>query len=71
MILYVYTGTLRTMNASSWKKVADIVAKITPVTLQASPAAMTESHNLQSLQLSTLSIADSGPLQVTYEPQQS
>ena len=58
------------MNASSWKKAADIVAKMTPVTPQASPAAMAESHNLQSLQLSTLSIDDSGPLQVTYEPQQ-
>ena len=30
-----------------------------------------ESHNLQSLQLSTLSIDDSDPPQVTYEPQQS
>ena len=58
------------MNASSWKKAADIVAKMTPVTLQASPAATAESHNLQSLQLSTLSIDDSEPPQVTYEPQQ-
>ena len=58
------------MNASSWKKAADIVAKMTPVTPQASPAAMAELHNLQSLQLSTLSIDDSRPLQVTYRPQQ-
>ena len=58
------------MNASSWKKAADIVVKTTPVTPQASPTAMVESHNLQSLQLSTLSIDDSGPPQVTYEPQQ-
>ena len=57
------------MNASTWKKAADIVAK-TLVTLQASAAATAESHNLQSLQLSTLSIDDSGSLQVTYEPQQ-
>ena len=70
MILYVYTGTFRTMNASSWKKAADIVAKMISVSPQASPAATVESHNLQSLQLSTLSIDDSGPLQVTYEPQQ-
>ena len=69
MIFYVYTGTLRTMNASSWKKAADIVAKTTSVTPQASPKATVESHNLQSLQLSTLSIDDSAPLQVTYEPQ--
>ena len=59
-----------TMNASSWKKAADIVAKVTPVIPQATAAAMAESQNLQSLPLSALSIDDSRPLQVTYEPQQ-
>ena len=49
------------MNASTWKKAADIVAKTTSVTPQASATATAESHNLQSLQLSTLSIDDSGP----------
>ena len=68
--LYLYIGTLRTMNASTWKKAADIMVKTTSVTPQASAAATAESHNLQSLQLSTLSIDDSGPLQVIYEPQQ-
>ena len=58
------------MNASTWKKAADIMVKTTSVTPQASAAATVESHNLQSLQLSTLSIDDSGPLQVTYELQQ-
>ena len=58
------------MNASSWKKAADIVTKMTPVSQQASAAAMAESQNLQSLLLSALSIDDSGLLQVTYEPQQ-
>ena len=58
------------MNASSWKKAADIVTKTTPVILQASATAMAESQNLQSLPLSVLSIDDSGLLQVTYEPQQ-
>ena len=58
------------MNASSWKKAADIVAKTTPVILQASTTAMAELQNLQSLPLSALSIDDSGPLQVAYEPQQ-
>ena len=58
------------MNASTWKKAADIVAKTISVTPQASAAATAELHNLQSLQLSTLSIDDSGPPQVTYEPQQ-
>ena len=58
------------MNASSWKKAADIVAKTTPVIPQASATAMVESQNLQSLPLSALSIDDSGPPQVAYEPQQ-
>ena len=43
---------------------------MTPVIPQASAAAMAESHNLQSLLLSALSIDDSGPPQVVYEPQQ-
>ena len=46
------------------------MAKTTSVTPQASAAATMESHNLWSLQLSTLSIDDSRPPQVTYEPQQ-
>ena len=68
--LYLYIGTLRTMNASTWKKAADIVVKTTSVTPQASAAATVELHNLQSLKLSTLSIDDSRPPQVTYEPLQ-
>ena len=66
----MYNGTLRTINASSWKKAADIVTKMTPVSPQASAAAMAESQNLQSLPLSALSIDDSRPPQVTYKPQQ-
>ena len=58
------------MNASTWKKAADTVVKTTSVTPQASATATAESHNLQSLQLSMLSIDGSGPPQVTYEPQQ-
>ena len=58
------------MNASSWKKAADIVAKVTPVIPQVPVTAMEESQHLQSLPLSALSIDDSGPPQVTYEPQQ-
>ena len=58
------------MNASSWKKAADIVAKVTPAIPQAPTVATAESQNLQSLPLSTLSVDDSRPLQVTYEPQQ-
>ena len=58
------------MNTSSWKKAADIVAKMTPVILQVSAAATAEKQDLQNLPLSALSIDDSGLLQVTYEPQQ-
>ena len=58
------------MNASSWKKAADIIAKATQADLQVQAAAMAESQNLQSLPLSALSVDDSGPLQVTYESQQ-
>ena len=58
-----------TMNASSWKKAVDIVAKATPVIPQVPAPATEELQHLQSLPLSALSIDDSGPLQVTYEPQ--
>ena len=58
------------MNASSWKKAADIVAKMTPVIPQASATATVELQNLQSLPLSALSIDDSRPPQVAYESQQ-
>ena len=58
------------MNAPSWKKTRDIVAKMTPAIPQVPAAAMAESQHLQSLPQSRLSVDDSGPLQVTYEPQQ-
>ena len=43
---------------------------MTPATPQVPATAMVESQNLQSLSLSALSVDDSGPPQVTYEPQQ-
>ena len=58
------------MNASSWKKAADLVAKVTPAILQAPAAAMVELQNLQSLPLSALLVDDSGPPQVTYKSKQ-
>ena len=58
------------MNASSWKKAADLVAKVTPANPQVQVAATTESQQLESLPLSALSIDDSGPPQVTYDSQQ-
>ena len=59
-----------TMNASSWKKAANIVAKVTLAIPQVPAAATAESQNLQSLPLSALLVDDSRPPQVTYEPQQ-
>ena len=58
------------MNASSWKKAADLVAKVTPANLQVQVAATAESQQLESLPLSALSVEDSGPPQVTYDSQQ-
>ena len=58
------------MNASSWKKAADLVAKATPANPQVQEAAMAESQQLESLPLSALSVDDSRPLQVTYDFQQ-
>ena len=58
------------MNASSWKKAADIVTKGTPAILQVPATATVELQNLQSLPLSALPVDDSRPPQVTYEPQQ-
>ena len=58
------------MNASSWKKAVDLVAKATPANPQVQAAAMAESQNLQSLPLSVLAVDDSRPLQVTYDYQQ-
>ena len=55
------------MNASSWKKAADLVAKATPANPQLQVVAMAESQQLESLPLSALSVDDSGPLQVTYD----
>ena len=58
------------MNASSWKKAADLVAKATPAIPQVPAAATVETQNLQSLPLSALLVDDSRPPQVTYELQQ-
>ena len=59
------------MNASSWRKAADLVAQETPANPQVQAAAMAESEQLESLPLSALSADDSGPPQVTYDSQQT
>ena len=58
------------MNASSWIKAANLVAKATPAIPQVPATVMAESQNLQSLLLSTFIVDDSGPPHVTYEPHQ-
>ena len=58
------------MNASSWKKAVDLVAKVTPANPQVQVAAMAESQQLESLPLSALSVDDSSPPQVTCDSQQ-
>ena len=58
------------MNASSWRKAADLVAQLTPAKPQVQAAAMAESQQLESLPLSALSVDDNSPPQVTYDSQQ-
>ena len=58
------------MNASSWKKAADLIAKATPANPQVQVAATAESQQLESLPLSAPSVDDNGPPQVTYDSQQ-
>ena len=70
MTLYVLNVFPFIINASSWKKAADLVAKVTPANPQVQAAAMAESQHLQSLPLSALSVDDSRPPQVTYDSQQ-
>ena len=57
------------MNASSWRKAADLVAQATPANPQVQAAATAELKQLESLPLSALSVDDSGLPQVTYDSQ--
>ena len=58
------------MNASSWRKAANLVAQGTQANQQVQAAAMAESNQLKSLPLSALSADDSGLPQVTYGTEQ-
>ena len=58
------------MNASSWRKAADLVAQGTQANQQVQATATADSSQLESLPLSTLSADDSGPLQVNYGTEQ-
>ena len=58
------------MNASSWRKAADLVAQGTQANQQVQAVAIAESIQLESLPLSALSADDSSPPQVTYGTEQ-
>ena len=58
------------MNASSWRRAADLVAQVTQANPQVQAAATAQLEQLESLPLSALSVDDSGPPQVTYGSQQ-
>ena len=58
------------MNASSWRKAADLVAQGTQANQQVQAAATADSSQLESLPLSALSVNDSGPPQVNYGTEQ-
>ena len=58
------------MNASSWRKAADLIAQGTPATQQIQAEATADSSQLESLLLSALAINDSSPPQVNYGTEQ-
>ena len=58
------------MNASSWRKAADLVAQGTQANQQVRAVATAESNQLESLPLSALSADDSSLPQVTYGTEQ-
>ena len=58
------------MNASSWRKAADLIAQGTQANQQIQAAATADSSQLESLPLSSLAANDSGPPQVNYGTKQ-
>ena len=58
------------MNASIWKKAADLIAQGTQATQQIQALATADSNQLKSLPLSTLAVDDSSPPQVNYGTEQ-
>ena len=58
------------MNASSWRKVVDLVAQGTQANQQVQAAVTADSSQLESLLLSALSADDSSPPQVNYGTEQ-
>ena len=58
------------MNASSWRKAADLIAQGTQATQQIQAVGTAYSSKLESLPLSSLAVDDSGPPQVNYGSEQ-
>ena len=58
------------MNASSWRKAADLIAQGTLANQQVQAAASADSSQLESFPLSALAANDSGPPQVNYGAEQ-
>ena len=58
------------MNASSWRKAADLIAQGTQANQQIQAAATADSSQLEGLSLSALAADDSGPPQVNYDTEQ-
>ena len=58
------------MNASSWRKAADLVAQGTQANQQVQAAATADSSQLESFSLSSLSANNSSPPQVNYGTEQ-
>ena len=58
------------MNASSWRKAADLVAQGTQANQQIQAAATVDSSQLESFSLSSLAADDSSPPQVNYGTEQ-
>ena len=54
------------MNASSWRKAADLIVQGAQANQQVQAAATADSSQLESLPLSALSADDSSPPQVNY-----
>ena len=63
--------SLAKVNASSWRKAADLVAQGIQANQQLQAAATADSSQLESFPLSMLSANDSGPPQVNYGTEQS
>ena len=58
------------MNASSWKKAADLMAQGTQANQHVQTAVTADSSQLESFALSSLSADDSSPPQVNYGTEQ-